>query len=107
MPPAPPYDTIGSDLHERETQLANVPGAASVRLYREAARDPGRAGRVEVPTATMMPLHDGVPAPREWVERTYDVQRWTVMEDGGHFPEWEVPGAVADDLRTFFAALPR
>ncbi len=82
-------------------------GAASIRLYREAARDPGATGRVEVPTAVMMPLRDGVtvPAPREWAERTYNVQRWTVMEKGGHFPEWEVPKAVADDIRMFFTEL--
>ena len=80
---------------------------AATRLYREAARDPGLSGRVEVPTAIMMPLRDGVtvPAPREWAERTYNVQRWTILERGGHFPEWEVPEAVADDVRQFFAGL--
>jgi pimeloyl-ACP methyl ester carboxylesterase len=82
-------------------------GAASLRLYREAVRDPGIAGRVEVPTAIMMPLRDGVtvPAPREWAERTYNVQRWTVLERGGHFPEWEVPEDVANDVRQFFKEL--
>jgi pimeloyl-ACP methyl ester carboxylesterase len=82
-------------------------GAASVRLYREAARDPGRVGRVEVPTAILMPLHDAVtvPAPREWAERSYAVRRWTVLERGGHFPEWEVPDLVAADLRAFLAEL--
>ena len=82
-------------------------GAAAIRLYREVARDPGVKGRVEVPTAIMMPLHDGVvvPAPREWAERTFNVQRWTVMENGGHFPEWEVPAVVAADIREFFASL--
>lgn len=80
---------------------------AATRLYREAARDPGLSGRVEVPTAIMMPLRDGVtvPAPREWAERAYNVQRWTILEHGGHFPEWEVPEAVADDVRQFFAGL--
>nr|WP_245898949.1 alpha/beta hydrolase [Chitinophaga niastensis] len=82
-------------------------GAASIRLYREAARDPGMTGRVAVPTAIMMPLRDGVtvPAPREWAERYYNVQRWTVMERGGHFPEWEVPDEIAKDIRQFFAGL--
>ncbi len=82
-------------------------GAASIRLYREAVRDPGLSGRVRVPTAILMPLHDGVtvPAPREWAERTYDVHRWTVMKTGGHFPEWEVPHLVANDIRAFVASL--
>jgi pimeloyl-ACP methyl ester carboxylesterase len=82
--------------------------AASVtRLYREAARYPSPSGRVEVPTAIMMPLHDGVtvPAPRSWCDRSYNVQRWTVMEQGGHFPEWEVPELVARDIRSFFSSL--
>ena len=81
--------------------------AASTRLYRESARDPGLKGRVEVPTAIMMPLHDGVtvPAPREWAERTYNVQRWTILNKGGHFPEWEAPEETANDIRQFFAEL--
>jgi pimeloyl-ACP methyl ester carboxylesterase len=82
-------------------------GAASIRLYRESALDPGLSGRVEVPTAILMPLRDGVTvrAPREWAERSYNVQRWTIMERGGHFPEWEVPHEVANDIRLFFAEL--
>jgi pimeloyl-ACP methyl ester carboxylesterase len=82
-------------------------GAASIRLYRESALDPGLSGRVEVPTAILMPLRDGVtvPAPREWAERTFNVKRWTIMERGGHFPEWEVPHKVANDLRQFFSEL--
>lgn len=80
-------------------------GAASIRLYRESALDPGVSGRVEVPTAILMPLRDGVtvPAPREWAERSFNVTRWTIMERGGHFPEWEVPHLVANDLRRFVA----
>ena len=80
-------------------------GASSIRLYRASALDPGQVGRVEVPTAIMMPLRDGVtvPAPREWAERSFDVKRWTTLEHGGHFPEWEVPHEVAKDIRQFFS----
>ena len=39
---------------------------------------------------------------REWAERSYNVQRRTVMEQGGHFPEWEVPDEVAADIRQQF-----
>ena len=80
-------------------------GAAAIRLYREAARDPGLSGRVGVPTAILMPLRDGVTVPRAWAERSFNVARWTVLERGGHFPEWEVPHAVAEDIRRFFAEL--
>jgi pimeloyl-ACP methyl ester carboxylesterase len=81
--------------------------ASATRLYREAVRDSGLTGRVEVPTAIMMPLKDGVtvPAPRAWCERTYNVQRWTVTQRGGHFPEWETPDVVAQDIRAFFTAI--
>lgn len=79
-------------------------GAASVRLYHESLHDPGLTGRVNVPTAIMMPLKDGitVPAPKEWAERFYNVQQWTVMQRGGHFSEWETPSETADDIREFF-----
>jgi len=65
------------------------------------------SGRVEVPTAILMPLRDGVtvPAPRQWAERSVHVRRWTIMERGGHFPEREVPHEVANDIRLFFAEL--
>jgi pimeloyl-ACP methyl ester carboxylesterase len=84
-------------------------GAASIRLYRESLRNPGIKGLIKVPTAIIMPLNDGitVPAPREWAERSYNVKRWTVMERGGHFSEWEIPNETADDIRKFFGELPR
>lgn len=82
-------------------------GAASIRLYHEVLHDPGLMGRIDLPTAIIMPLHDGitVPAPKEWADRFYNVQRWTVMERGGHFSEWEIPNETADDIRKFFMTI--
>ncbi|WP_313994840.1 alpha/beta fold hydrolase [Xanthocytophaga flava] len=82
-------------------------GAGAVRLYHQAGRDPGMSGRVEVPTAIAMPLRDGitVPAPRRWAERFYNVRQWTIMESGGHFPEWEIPAELTQDIRKFFVSL--
>jgi pimeloyl-ACP methyl ester carboxylesterase len=40
--------------------------------------------------------------PREWVERGYNVQRWTEMPCGGHFAAAEQPALLAEDLRAFF-----
>jgi len=82
-------------------------GSGAIRLYYESAKDSGLTGRVEVPTAIAMPLRDGitVPAPRRWAERFYNVQQWTVMERGGHFPEWEIPAELAIDIRSFFNTL--
>jgi hypothetical protein len=48
---------------------------------------------------------DGFTPPRAWVERLYDVQRWTEMPEGGHFPALEVPHLLVEDVRAFFAAL--
>jgi len=78
---------------------------SSMRLYYETARDPGSWGRVEVPTAMLMSPKDMFPTPREWVERSYNVERWTETDRGGHFLEWEEPELVAEDARAFFRPL--
>ena len=78
---------------------------SSIRLYYETARDPGSWDRVEVPTAMMMSPKDMFPTPREWVERSYNVERWTDIDRGGHFLEWEEPELVAADARAFFRPL--
>jgi pimeloyl-ACP methyl ester carboxylesterase len=103
------------DLHfGRDALLDNLSlhwftnaGAASVRLYRELFRDLGQSGYVAAPTAIVMPLKDAVtvPAPREWAERSFNVQRYTIMEHGGHFSEWEVPQEIANDIKAFFEGL--
>ena len=41
--------------------------------------------------------------PREWVERAYDVVRWTEMPRGGHFAAMEEPELLAADV----AGVPR
>lgn len=78
---------------------------SSMRLYHETAHSSAAAwGRVEVPTGMAMSGADMFPTPREWVERSYAVTRWTDLPRGGHFLEWEVPDLVADDMRAFFRA---
>jgi microsomal epoxide hydrolase len=78
---------------------------SSVRIYYEANRDPWRLGageRVEVPTAfAAFPAENSRP-PREWVERAYQVQRWSQFAKGGHFAALEQPEALVEDLRAFF-----
>jgi pimeloyl-ACP methyl ester carboxylesterase len=78
---------------------------SSIRLYYETARNPGNWGRVELPTAMLMPSKDMFPTPREWAERSYRVDRWTEVQRGGHFLEWEDPHTLAEDLRAFFRPL--
>ena len=43
--------------------------------------------------------------PREWVERLYNVRRWTRMERGGHFAAAEEPELLAGDIAGFFGSL--
>jgi pimeloyl-ACP methyl ester carboxylesterase len=43
--------------------------------------------------------------PRSWVERGYNVQRWTEMLRGGHFAAAEEPELLAEDIRAFFHGL--
>jgi pimeloyl-ACP methyl ester carboxylesterase len=47
-------------------------------------------------------VSEGSP-PREWVERLYDVRRWTSMPSGGHFAAAEEPELLARDIAAFFA----
>jgi pimeloyl-ACP methyl ester carboxylesterase len=79
---------------------------SACRLYYETARDMGRPQpRVEVPTAVAQFPADMVPAPREFAERHFNLQRWTTMPRGGHFAAMEEPELLADDLRQFFRGL--
>jgi pimeloyl-ACP methyl ester carboxylesterase len=79
---------------------------ASVRMYYDFVREPLVPGRVERPVGMLDSTQDLFPAaPREWGERLFNVQRWTVTDTGGHFLEWEEPALVAAELSTFFASL--
>ena len=78
---------------------------SSIRLYYETVRNPGRWGASQVPTAMLMSPKDMFATPREWAERQGRVDRWTEIDRGGHFLEWEQPALVAADLRAFFGTL--
>jgi pimeloyl-ACP methyl ester carboxylesterase len=71
----------------------------------EASRAPlvfGEGQRVTVPCAVArFPREEPMP-PRSWVERGYDVQRWTEPPRGGHFAAMEQPELLARDIRDFF-----
>jgi len=59
--------------------------------------------RVEVPTAiAVFPGDLSTPPPRSWMERTYNLTRYTRMPRGGHFPAHEEPALLADELTAFF-----
>ena len=49
--------------------------------------------------------NSSVPHPREWTERTTRIERWTEIDRGGHFQDWEEPDLVADDISALFRDL--
>jgi pimeloyl-ACP methyl ester carboxylesterase len=63
-------------------------------------------GRIETPTAVLAAPHDiTLPPPREFVAGAFNIQRWTEMAAGGHFPAFEEPQAFVEDVREFFRPL--
>lgn len=78
---------------------------SSFRMYYEGRRAPlhfGPDDRVRVPTAFAEFPGEISQPPRTWVERGYDIRRWTKMPRGGHFAAAEEPEMLAEDLRGFF-----
>jgi pimeloyl-ACP methyl ester carboxylesterase len=81
---------------------------SAIRLYKEARLQPlkfAKGERILPPLGfAAFPGEVAVP-PREWVERVYNLQRWTEMKRGGHFAAMEQPQALAADIRDFFRPL--
>jgi pimeloyl-ACP methyl ester carboxylesterase len=81
---------------------------SSMRLYRETARRPlhfAPEERVRTPTAIARFAKEAPFPPRSWVERGYDVVRWTEFDRGGHFAAMEEPELLAGEIRAFFRPL--
>jgi pimeloyl-ACP methyl ester carboxylesterase len=99
------------DLDELLTNVAvywfsgNV--AATLRMYEENARQPLRFGsgeRLSPPLSYARFPKEIMNPPREWVERVFNVARWTEMPVGGHFAALEQPRALAGDIHGAFSA---
>lgn len=60
---------------------------------------------VDVPTAYLAFPRELYRPPRAWAERSFNIQRWTAAERGGHFAGLEQPQTLARDLREFFRPL--
>jgi pimeloyl-ACP methyl ester carboxylesterase len=84
---------------------------SSARMYLENARasyapasgtgSQGVGGRSSVPAAVAL-FPGEAQFPREWAERSVNLQRFTAMPRGGHFSPMEVPDLFTEDLRAFF-----
>ncbi len=84
--------TIGSSFR------MYVEGRARPMQLQQGQRILPPLGVAQFPAELPMP-------PRSWVERGYNVRRWTVMPQGGHFAAMEQPRALAEDIRAFFRPL--
>jgi pimeloyl-ACP methyl ester carboxylesterase len=109
------WSDCGGDLLQRFTRdelLANVTLYwmtetihSSFRIYFEGAKAPLSFAENEfghVPCAIAHFPWEILFPPRAWVERGYNVKRWTEMPRGGHFAAAEEPELLAEDLRSFF-----
>jgi len=77
--------------------------AGAITWIREMMK--GWIGSSDVPAGFASFPKDILPAPREWAERFFDVQRWTEMPKGGHFAALEQPELLVEDIRAFFRPL--
>lgn len=81
--------------------------ASASRLYYERAAEAdasaGDDSSIEVPVGCAIFPRDVRRVPRSWAERVYrNIERWTVMPSGGHFPGLERPELLTAELREFF-----
>jgi pimeloyl-ACP methyl ester carboxylesterase len=81
---------------------------SSMRDYWDNRWFPVDRAYVGTPTAFGVFAHqkvsEGEP-PRTYLERVYNIRRWTVFPRGGHFAPVEQPAAVAVDVAAFFGGL--
>lgn len=109
------WSDCGGDVYTRFTRdalLANLSLywttntiGSSFRMYYEGGLTPltfGADDFVHVPTAFAAFPHEISRPPRSWIERGYDLRRWTEMPSGGHFAAAEEPQAFVEDLRAFY-----
>jgi pimeloyl-ACP methyl ester carboxylesterase len=101
------------DVYSRDALITNVmiylvSGSIPTSLwaYRGNAQEPALFSegiRCVTPTAVAkFPFeHVGGTPPRSWVERYYNVVRWTDMPSGGHFAALERPDYLLEDVRAF------
>jgi pimeloyl-ACP methyl ester carboxylesterase len=112
------WSDCGGDLYRsftRDELLTNVTLywmtetiSSSFRMYYEGRRAPlhfASGDFVRPPCGIACFPKETIFPPREWVERGYNVQRWTDMPRGGHFAAAEEPEMLASDIRVFFQSL--
>ena len=80
---------------------------SSMRMYYESfgkAIAPQAPARIEVPVGAALFNEPNRP-PREIVEPYFNIVRFTEVDRGGHFPAFENPQGLIDEVRSFFRDL--
>jgi pimeloyl-ACP methyl ester carboxylesterase len=82
---------------------------SSFRPYWDRNHDPDPSpwAPIAVPTGVAIFPGDLARPPREFAERSYNVQQWTEMPRGGHFAALEQPDLLAADIRRFCSTIAR
>jgi pimeloyl-ACP methyl ester carboxylesterase len=81
---------------------------SSIRIYNENSKHPlifGENDFVRVPVAFAKFPKELPTPPRAYIEKAFNIQRWTEMSDGGHFAAMEQPHLLAADIKDFFKDL--
>jgi pimeloyl-ACP methyl ester carboxylesterase len=81
---------------------------ATLRIYKENRAEPlafAAKERVKLPMGMALFPKELPTPPRSWVERVFEVRRWTSMPKGGHFAALEQPELLAEEIRAFFRPL--
>jgi len=80
---------------------------SSMRFYRENRLEPNHfePGERVLPPLGVAAFPQDLMPPRSWVERVFNVTRWTQMPRGGHFGAMEAPELLAAEIRDFFRPL--
>lgn len=77
---------------------------SSVRIYNENSKAPmvfGKDDFIKVPVAFAKFPKELPTPPRSYVEKGFNIQRWTEMPIGGHFAAMEQPDLLAKDIKDF------
>ncbi|KAI9482988.1 MAG: Alpha/Beta hydrolase protein [Benjaminiella poitrasii] len=79
--------------------------SSSIRIYYECLQQNEMIKvvipRVTIPVAVCAFAHDISRMPKDWLETSTDLQQYTEMVSGGHFPALEEPEFLLKDLQKF------
>lgn len=81
---------------------------SSMRIYQENSKKPlvfAKGESVRVPVAFARFPKELPTPPRSYIEKGFNIVRWTVMPAGGHFAAAEQPELLSADMLAFFSKL--